>query len=133
MMNLMTALYQHISESHDYETYRTQAPQEVELPNGKKIPTPFPYVVFKLMPISNTESDRDDYTLEISCWDKNEGTSDAKVLEIAESIRKDLISWIYIDDNILLFMDRPSLGNVPDADSMIKRYDVTTILKTYRR
>lgn len=123
MMNLMTVLYQRINSAHEYNTYRTQAPEDAT----------FPYVVFKLMPISNTENDRDDYTLEISCWDKSEGTSDARVLEIADNIRKSLIYWRHLDDHNLIMPNRPNLGHVPDPDNMIKRYDVTTILRTYRR
>ena len=133
MMNLMTALYQRISNAHEYETHRTQAPQQLELPDGKKIPTPFPYAVFKLTPVSNTEKDRDDYMLTISCWDKTESPSDRRVLEVADNIRKALINWQYLDEHNLIFMERPSLGHVPDPDETIKRYDVSTILKTYRR
>lgn len=85
------------------------------------------------MPISNTETDRDDYTLEISCWDKPEGTSDARVLEMADSIRKSLIYWHHLDEYNLIMLNRPSLGHVPDPDASIKRYDITTLLRTYRR
>lgn len=123
MMNLMTALYQRIDEAHEHSTYRTQAPEKAT----------YPYSVFKLMPISNTEKDRDDYMLEISCWDKPEGTSDARALEMADNIRKSLIKWRHLDGHNLIFPSRPSLGNVPDPDDAIKRYDVSTILKTYRR
>jgi|SRR5690625_3736187 len=123
MMNLMTVLYQRINSAHEYETYRTQAPENAT----------YPYAVFKLMPISNTERDRDDYTLEISCWDKSEGTSDARVLEMADDIRKSLIYWDHLDDHNLIMPNRPSLGYVPDPDAQIKRYDVTTVLRTYRR
>jgi len=124
MMNLMTALYQRISNAHEYETYRTQATQDAK----------FTYVVFKLERIVSTESDRDDYTLTISCWDKSESSSDKRVLELADSIRKALTDWRQLDDHYLIFPSRkPSLGYVPDPDATIKRYDVRTLLKTYRR
>lgn len=123
MMNLMTALYQQINGAHEFSTYRTQAPEGAS----------FPYVVYKLTPISNTEKDRDDYTLEISCWDKPEGPSDKRVLEIADAVRESLINWRHLDGHNLIFPERPSMGYIPDPDEMIKRYDVTSILKTYRR
>ncbi|MGM8212636.1 hypothetical protein ACLIBH_07560 [Virgibacillus sp. W0430] len=123
MMDVMTVLYQQIDNAHNYQTYRTQAPEGAD----------FPYAVYKLSPIASTETGRDDYMLEVSCWDKPEGTSDKRVLELADNIRTALINFMNLDNSNLLFMDRPYMGHIPDSDAQIKRYDVTTILKTYRR
>src|SRR5690625_3891470 len=124
MMNLMTALYKQIDGAHEYDTYRTQAPEDAT----------YPYVVFKLYPIDNTEDGRDDYMLEISCWDKSESPSDKRVLELADSIRKALTNSRHLDDRNLIYPSKkPSLGYVPDPNDLIKRYDVGSLLKTYRR
>lgn len=133
MMELMRTLYQRIDNAHIYATYRTEAPDKVMLPNGQMGVTPFPYVVFKLKPIQSTEKDRDDYMLEVSCWDKPQGTSDELVMTIASQVRDVLTKWRNLDDFNLVFPSRPTLGSIPTEDDQYKRYDVTTLLKTYRR
>jgi hypothetical protein len=131
MKELMRALYTQINNAHSYKTYRTEAPEKVKLPDGREVPTPFPYVVYKLLPIQNTEKDRDDYALEVSCWDKSE--SDLRVMELAESIRTDLVNFRHLDEHNLIIVTRPNVGYIPDSDAEIKRYDVTATLLTYRR
>lgn len=123
MKRVATPLYQLINNAHEYETYQAIAPEKAT----------YPYVTYKLMPVDNTEKDRDDYTLEISCWDKSESTSHARVMQVAESIRKALLNHRHLDDNILIIIGRPNVGYVPDPDALIKRYDVRAIIKTYRR
>ncbi|WP_077622001.1 tail completion protein gp17 [Sediminibacillus massiliensis] len=123
MKHIMTAIYQVIDNAHSYKTYQGRASQ-----NGA-----FPYVVYKLFPVDPTESGRDDYTLEISCWDKGEGTSHGTVVEIAEQVRQSLLDFRLLDEHNLIVATRPSVGYVPDPDELIKRYDVTTTLLTYRR
>lgn len=123
MKHLMTALFQQIDGAHAYKTYNGQATQDAV----------FPYVVYKLTPVAPTESNRDDYMLEVSCWDKSESTSHARVLEIAGNVRSALTDFQHLDDHNLMFFSRPNLGYIPDPDEMIKRYDVTAITKTYRR
>jgi hypothetical protein len=130
MIELMKALYAQIDGAHAYKTYRTQAPETV-IVNGEKVPTPYPYVVYKLLPIQNTEKDRDDYTLEVSCWDKS--NSDINVIQIADSVREALVKFRHLDGFNLIIVSRPNIGYVPDPDAEIKRYDVTATLLTYRR
>lgn len=123
MKHVATPLYQLINNAHEHETFQSIAPEKAT----------YPYVTYKLMPVDNTEKDRDDYTLEISCWDKSESTSHARVMQVAESIRKALLNYRHLDDNILIIIGRPNVGYVPDPDALIKRYDVRSIIKTYRR
>ncbi|WP_373894462.1 DUF3168 domain-containing protein [Virgibacillus sp. CBA3643] len=123
MNELMTALYQRINEAHEYSTYKNMASQTAT----------YPYVIYKLLPISPTESGRDDYTLEVSCWDKLEGTSFVEVEAIASKVRDALLDYRYIDDHNLIITSRPNVGYIPDPDDAIKRYDVTATLMTYRR
>ncbi len=121
MIELMKALYTQINNAHAYKTYRTQAPDTAS----------YPYVVYKLLPIQNTENDRDDYTLEISCWDKS--NSDINVIQLADSVREALVKFRHLDGFNLIIVSRPNVGYVPDPDAEIKRYDVTATLLTYRR
>lgn len=123
MRNVMVNIYNQISGSHSYRTFQGRAPQS----------STFPHVVYKLMPIDNTEKNRDDYSLEVSCWDKSEGTSHMRVVELAEKVRDALLDYRDLDDYNLLIVSRPSMGYIPDPDEQIKRYDVTATLMTYRR
>lgn len=123
MIELKKALYQQINSAHVYHTYDNQAPETAS----------FPYVVYKLLPIQNTEKDRDDYTLEVSCWDRVDGTSSARVTQLADDIRGALVNFRLLDIHNLIIASRPSVGYVPDPDEQIKRYDVTSTLMTYRR
>ena len=133
MKEIMTAIYQQINNAHEYETYNGQAPQKITLSDGRRIPTPYPYVVYKLLPVSPTEKDRDDYTLEVSCWDKSESTSHVRIIGIAKGIRQALLMFRHLDEHNLIIVSRPNVGYVPDPDELIKRYDVTATLMTYRR
>lgn len=123
MIELKKSVYQRINDAHDYKTYDGIAAEKAT----------FPYVVYKVTPIESTETGRDDYTLEISCWDKSDATSHMRVTELADSIRNALVNWQHLDEHNLVFVTRPSLGYIPDPDATIKRYNVTCILKTYRR
>ncbi|WP_444545955.1 tail completion protein gp17 [Virgibacillus salexigens] len=123
MNNLMSILYQTVNNAHDYKTYNGQAPQSAT----------FPYVVIKLLPVAPTEKDRDDYNLEISCWDKSDDTSLVRVQNIANDIRDALLRFRHLDNSNLLMTNRPYIGYVPDPDELIKRFDVMMILRTYRR
>lgn len=123
MKELMAAIYQQINNAHEYETYNGQAPQKAK----------YPYVVYKLLPVSPTEKNRDDYTLEVSCWDKSEDTSHVRVVGIAENVRQSLLKFRFLDDHNLIIVSRPNVGFIPDPDELIKRYDVTATLMTYRR
>lgn len=123
MKHVSIPLYQRINNAHEYGTYQGQAPQK----------EPYPYVTYKLMPVDNTEKDRDDYMLEVACWDKSESTSHARVMDIAESIRKTLLNYRHLDENILIIVGRPNVGYIPDPDALIKRYDVSATIMTYRR
>lgn len=123
MIELMTTLYQQINNAHDYATYQGQAPQDAT----------YPYVVYKLLPVESTEKDRDDYTLEVSCWDKSESTSHVKVVVLADMIRKELLHFRVVDEKQLIVVSRPNLGYVPDPNEQIKRYDITATIMTYRR
>lgn len=93
----------------------------------------YPYAVLTLSPIDNTEKDRDDYTLTVSCWDKSESPSHARVVSLANEVRDALLNYRHVDDYGLIIVSRPSVGNIPDDDTQIKRYDVNALIKTYRR
>jgi hypothetical protein len=123
MKELMTAIFQQINSAHEYKTHNGIAPQTAS----------YPYVVYKVLPVSPTEKDRDDYTLEVSCWDKSESTSHAKVVELAENVRRALLNFRHLDENNLIIVSRPNTGYIPDPDELIKRYDITATLMTYRR
>lgn len=119
----MSILYQTVNKAHDHKTYNGQAPQNAT----------FPYVVIKVLPVAPTEKDRDDYNLEISCWDKSDDTSLVRVQNIANDIRDALLRFRHLDNSNLLMINRPYIGYVPDPDELIKRFDVMTVLRTYRR
>lgn len=133
MNNLMSVLYRTIDNAHDYKTFSGRAPQAIKNPDGTEKSITFPYVVYKLMPVAPTEKDRDDYNLVVSCWDKSEDNSLVRVQEIADDIRNSLIRFRHLDHHQLIIASRPQVGYVPDPDELIKRFDVMTILKTYRR
>lgn len=123
MKQLIQALYQQINNAHRYHTHPSPAPKDAT----------YPFVTYKLLPISNTEKDRDDYTLEVSCWDKAESPSHARVVELADEVRSALVNFRHLDEHNLIIASRPSVGYIPDPDETIKRYDVTSTLLTYRR
>lgn len=123
MNHVYLALINRIKEYTDNEVYNGQAK------DGAR----FPYAVLNLGPVDSTEKDRDDYFLTVSCWDKSESPSHAKVVNLAEQVRSALLNYRHLDDNQLIIVSRPNIGNVPDPDTQIKRYDVSAIIKTYRR
>ena len=123
MKNVMAVIYQQLNNVDEYETYNGIAPQKAV----------YPYRVYKLMPITPTEKDRDDYMLEVSCWDKSESTSHVRVIDMAERTRQALLRFRHLDGDNLIVVSRPNVGYIPDPDEMIKRYDVTATLMTYRR
>lgn len=123
MNNVYLALINRIREFTDKEVYNGQASDDAK----------YPYAVIKLGPIENTEKDRDDYMLTVSCWDKRVSPSHAHTVALAEEVRKALLNFRHLDDNQLIIVSRPSVGNIPDPDTQIKRYDVTALIKTYRR
>lgn len=102
----------------------------------RSVPAPtesaYPFVTYKLTMIDNTEQDRDDYMLEISCWDKDQ-ISHARVIDLANKVQQALRNWKHIDENVVIMANRPNIGEIPDSDETIIRYDVTSILRTYRR
>lgn len=102
--------------------------ESVPAPSNAK----FPFVTYKLTLIDNTEQDRDDYMLEISCWDK-EQISHARAIDLANKVQRALRNWKHIDDNVVIMASRSNIGEMPDSDLTIIRYDVTSILRTYRR
>lgn len=134
MIDLLTVLYQQINNAHVFDTYRNQAPQKV-YKNGTWVPTPFPYVVYKLLPVQNTESDRDDYTLEVSCWDSTDSNTytSTRVEEIADNVKQALTRFRNLDNKNLVITSRPNIGYIPDPQEKIKRYDVSCTLMVYRR
>lgn len=123
MKNLMTVIYQQIDQAHPYKTYNGIAPSDAE----------YPYVVYKVLPVQNTEQDRDDFNLEISCWDKSTSTSHGRVVDIADAIKLNLKRFRHLDEHNLMIFSSPSVGYIPDPDEQVKRYDVTSTLLTYRR
>lgn len=123
MKNVLTNLYQKINSAHSYTTHNGRAKQG----------SAYPYVVYKLSPVDNTEKDRDDYDLEVSCWDKSESTSHVVAVELADKVRDALVNYRDVNEHQLLIVSRPSMGYIPDPDEEIKRYDVTANIKTYRR
>lgn len=123
MNNVYLALINRIREFTDKEVYNGQASDDAK----------YPYAVIKLGPIENTEKDRDDYMLTVSCWDKRVSPSHAHAVALAEEVRSALLDYRHLDDNQLIIVSRPSVGNIPDPDEQIKRYDVTALIKTYRR
>ncbi|MGJ9384255.1 tail completion protein gp17 [Salipaludibacillus sp. CF4.18] len=133
MRNIATVLFQQINQAHSNRTFQGLAPQTITLSDGSVVPTPYPYVVYKLLPMSNRESGRDDYNIEVSCWDKSTGTSHATVMELAERVNDSLLEFASLDEHNLVAVSRPNIGYVPDPDAEIKRYDVTAMIRTYRR
>ena len=123
MINLMGVLYQLIDNAHEHETYNGEAPQSAA----------YPFAVYKILPMQSSESGRDDYTLEVSCWDKSDSTSHTGVIQMADAIRGSLVGFRHLDEHNLIITDRPTVGYIPDSDDLIKRYDVTVNLMTYRR
>lgn len=123
MIHIAAPLYQQINGAHQHKTYTNPAPQDAT----------YPYVTYKLSPVGNTEKDRDDFMLEVSCWDKSESTSHVRAMQLADSVHQALTNFRYLDEKALIIVSRPSMGGRPDPDPLIKRYDVTAIIKTYRR
>src|SRR5690625_2984968 len=123
MNNVYLALITRIREFTNKQVYNGQADDDAK----------YPYAVIKLGPIDPTEKDRDDYMLTVSCWDKRESPSHAHAVALAEEVTNALLDFRHLDDNLLIIVSRPSIGNIPDPDEMIKRYDVTALIKTYRR
>lgn len=123
MNRVYSALINRIREYTSHEVYSGQASDKAN----------YPYAVLKLSAVDNTEKDRDDYMLTVSCWDKNEQPSHARAVALAEEVRKALLNYRHLDENQLIIVTRPAVGNVPDPDEQIKRYDVTSLIKTYRR
>src|SRR5699024_4665200 len=79
----------------------------------------YPYAVIKLSAIDNTEKDRDDYMLTVSCWDKSQSPSHAKAVNLAEEVRSALLDYRHLDENQLIIVSRPNVGEVPDPDTQI--------------
>lgn len=123
MNHVYVALIRRIKEFTDNDVYNGQADEKAT----------YPYAVLSLSAIDNTESDRDDYTLTVKCWDKSQSPSHARAVALAEQVRKALLRYRHLDDNGLIIVSRPNVGEIPDPDEQIKRYDVTSVIKTYRR
>lgn len=123
MNELKKILFNQINQAHEFSTYNNKAPQVAN----------YPYAVYKIMPIANTEANRDDYMLEISCWDKNEDTDFTRVTQLATDIKQSLEYFRHLNEHYLVVVSRPNIGYVPDSDDLIKRYDVTAMIMTYRR
>jgi|SRR5690625_4703505 len=123
MNHLYVTIQNQIKSKTSREVYNGQADDKAK----------YPYVVVKLGPVDPTEKDRDDYMLTASCWEKRKSGSHATVVALAEEVRNALLDFRHLDDNQLIIVSRPSVGVVPDPDEQIKRYDVTAIIKTYRR
>lgn len=123
MNNVYLALINRIREYTDKQVFNGQASDGAN----------YPYVVIKLGPIDPTEKDRDDYMLTVSCWDKRESPTHAHAVALAEEVRNALVDYRLLDENQLIIVSRPSIGEIPDPDEQIKRYDVSAMLKTYRR
>lgn len=120
---LKQALYSHLNGANEYPLYDTQAPREAV----------YPYMVYKLLPIDSTVSNRTDYTLEVSHWDKPDGTSRIRVAEMADDTFERLSYFRFLDDNNLIIAGEPNMGHIPDNDPQVQRIDVTSTLQTYRR
>src|SRR5690625_5280500 len=120
---LKQALYSQLDSANEYPLYDTQADREAV----------YPYLIYKLLPIDNTVSNRTDYTLEVSHWDKPEGTSQIRVSEMADSTFEALKNFRFLDDNNLIIAGFPNIGHIPDNDPQVQRIDVTSTLQTYRR
>lgn len=123
MKRVYAVLNNRIKEFTSHEVYSGQASDKAN----------YPYAVLKLSAVDNTEKDRDDYMLTVSCWDKNEQPSHSRAVGLAEDVRKALLNYRYLDEHQLIIVGRPAVGNVPDQDTQIKRYDVTALIKLYRR
>lgn len=118
---LKQALYSQLS--NEYPLYDTQAPKKAV----------YPYLIYKLLPIDGTVSNRTDYTLEVSHWDKPDGTSQLRVSQIADSTFDKLMHFRFLDANNLIIAGEPNIGYIPDNDPNVQRLDVTSTLQTYRR
>ncbi|WP_419893279.1 hypothetical protein [Oceanobacillus kimchii] len=123
MIPVIQAVYAQLNGVHDVPVVQSPASSTQE----------YPFITYKLLPIDNTEKDRDDYTLEVSHWTKSANSSHVPVLQLADKSFQALIEFRYIDNHVQIFNTRPFMGHVPDPDTQIKRYDVRTTLKTYRR
>lgn len=123
MNHVYVALIRRIREFTDYDVYNGQANDN----------TTYPYAVIKLGPVDPLEKDRDDYMLTVSCWDKSQSSSHARVVSLAEEVRSALLEYRHLDEDGIIIVSRPSVGEIPDPDTQIKRYDVTSLIKTYRR
>ncbi|MFA1821158.1 hypothetical protein ACDX78_13460 [Virgibacillus oceani] len=129
---LKQALHNRLDSANEYPLYDTQAPEQI-MSDGRMIKTPYPYSVYKLLPIDSTVPNRTDYTLEVSHWDKPEGTSQVRVSEMADSTFEALKHFRFLDDKNLIIAGFPNIGHVPDNDPQVQRIDVTSTLQTYRR
>lgn len=123
MNHVYLALINRIKEYTERGVYSGRAPDKAV----------YPYGVLTLSPVENSEKDRDDYTLRVSCWDKRESPTHSYAISLAEEVRSALVDFRHLDDKYLIIVSRPSVGHVPDPDEQIKRYDVTSLIKTYRR
>lgn len=124
MKYVRPAIYQQLNKVHDYPVLSVPVKQSQQ----------YPFITYKITPVDNTEKDREDYMLEVSCWDKSESTSHSVVLGMADKTMEALQGFRHLDENIFIMCDQlPNVGEIPDQDTEIKRYDVTTLLRTYRR
>lgn len=124
MKHVRTAIYQQLNTVHDYPV------RSVPVASTQQ----YPFITYKLTPVDSTEQDRQDYMLEISHWDKSESTSHTRVVEMADKSHEAIRGFRHLDEHVFIAAERmPAIGEIPDQDIEVKRYDVTTTLRTYRR
>ncbi|TYS91898.1 hypothetical protein [Rossellomorea aquimaris] len=127
MKNLIQSLYTIISQSTTWSVYDTQANQNAV----------YPYIVFKLPNSNNTESDREDFIIEVDLWDDKtfwQSLEDTErlyeeVSKVNDAMKKARI----LNEHHLLIFSKLNQLQLPDPDENIRRIQLRYEVKTYER
>lgn len=127
MKHLIQSLYTIISQSTSWSVYDSQANQNAT----------YPYIVFKLPNSNNTESDREDFIVEVDLWDDKtfwRSVEDStriydEVTKVDDAIKKTRI----LNEHHLLIFSKVNQLALPDPDENIKRIQLRYEVKQYER
>jgi hypothetical protein len=120
MIHLLQALFTQLSD--------TPTPVYLEsVPEGANLP----YIVFSLPNSLNVESDRQDYTLQVDVWDNS--PDNTRIDTITHEVDSKIHKWRFLNDKLLLILQRENRLMIPDPDPSIRRRQLRYLIKTYER
>jgi hypothetical protein len=120
MIHLLQALHTQLSDT-SFPVYLETVPQKAKLP----------YIVFSLPNSLNVESDRQDYTLQVDVWDNI--PDNTRIDTITNNIDSKLHKLRFLNENLLLILQRENRLMIPDPDPSIRRRQLRYLIKTYER